>query len=88
MLHGSFSFAKLKHPFLRMALEQVHEQNNKIIKGQGGASKFLNLEDESRLIRWETCEQKVTRIASQSEEEMKDNTPLHTSNNLKHHKDN
>lgn len=47
-----------------MALEQVHEQNNKIIKGQGGASKFLNLEDESGLIRWETCEQKVIRIAS------------------------
>ena len=33
MLKGFFSFAKTKRPFSRMALDQVHEQNNKIIKG-------------------------------------------------------
>ena len=71
-MQGSFSFTKSKRPFSRMALDQVHEQNNKIIKGQGGASGLLNLEDESALIRWETCGPDVGRILCQSEEEMKD----------------
>ena len=35
MLKGFFSFAKTKRPFSRMALDQVHEQNNEIIKGVG-----------------------------------------------------
>ena len=33
MLKGFFSLAKTKRPVLRMALDQIHEQNNKIIKG-------------------------------------------------------
>ena len=88
MVQGSFSFAKSKRPFSRMALDQVHEQNNKIIKGQGGASSFLNLEDESALIRWETCGPEVGRIVSEFEEEMKDETSLHASSSLRHHEDN
>ena len=35
MLKGFFSFAKTKRPFSRMALDQVHEQNNEIIKRVG-----------------------------------------------------
>ena len=35
MLKGFFSFAKTKRPFSRMALDQVHGQNNEIIKGVG-----------------------------------------------------
>ena len=38
-----------------MVLDQVHEQNNELIKGVGGASRFLNREDESALLRWELC---------------------------------
>lgn len=71
-----------------MALDELHEQNNKIIKGQGGVSNVLNLESQSKLIRWETCGPEVTKIVSQLEKEMKDDTPLHTSSNLKHHEDN
>ena len=62
MLKGFFSFAKTKRPFSRMALDQVHEQNNKIIKGVGGATSLLNTQDESALIRWETCGPEVARI--------------------------
>ena len=80
-------YIKSKRPFSRMALDQVHEQNNKIIKGQGGASGFLNLEDESALIRWETCGAEVGRILCQFEEEMKDDVSFHTTS-TKHHKDN
>ena len=51
MLKEVFSFAKTKRPFSRMALDQVHERNNKIIKGVGGATSLFNTQDESALIR-------------------------------------
>ena len=51
MLKGFFSFTKTKCPFSQIALDQVHEQNNKIIKGVGGATSLLNTQDESVLIR-------------------------------------
>ena len=87
MVKGSFSFAKSKRPFSRMALDQVHQQNNKIIKGQGGASNFLNMENESALIRWETCGPEVARIVSEFEELYEEeSSQSHCS--LKHHEDN
>ena len=79
MMQRSFSFSKSKRPFLCMALDQVHAQKNKIIKGQGGESKFVNLEDESVLIQWETCGPEVDRILFKFEEEIKDDdTSFHT----------
>ena len=68
MVRGCFTFPKTNHPFSRMALDQVHEQNNKTMKGQGGASSFLNLQNDSALIRWETCGPEVARIVSEFEE--------------------
>ena len=63
----------------------MHEQNNKIIKGQGGALGFLNLEDESALIRWETCGPEVGRILCQFEDEIKDdNASFHTTSTKLH----
>ena len=38
-----------------MGLDQIYEQNNKLIKGCGGASDLLNKGKDSALIRWETC---------------------------------
>ena len=89
MMNGFLSFAKTKRPSSRMALDQVHEQNNKIIKGQGGASNFLNLENESAPIRWETCDPEIARVVSEFEEYLNDeSSPSHCSSTLKHHEDN
>ena len=51
-------------------MDQVHEQNNKIIKGVGAASSILNTKDESGLIRWETCGSEVVRIVSEFEDSL------------------
>ena len=86
MVKGSFSFAKSKCPFSNMAPDQVHEQNNKIIKGQGGASNFLNLENKSAQIRWETCGPEVARIVLQFEDLYEaESSQSHCS--LNHHED-
>ena len=37
----NFSFRKSHRKFSRMVLDQIHEQNNKLIKGCGGASDLL-----------------------------------------------
>ena len=50
--NGNFSFQKSNREFSRMGLDQIHEQNNKIIKGAGGASDLLNKEDDSALLWW------------------------------------
>ena len=89
MLNGFFSFAKTNNPFSRIALDQVHEQNNKVIKGQGGASSVLNLQNDSALIRWETCGPEVAQIVSQFEELLKDESEMSSdSTAFKHHEDN
>ena len=51
-----------------MALGQAHEQDNKIIKGFGGGTNLLNTQDESALIRWETCGPEVAKIVSEFED--------------------
>ena len=51
-MKGHFSFAKTDKPFSRMGLDQLHEQNNKVIKGVSGATNLLNRNDESALNRW------------------------------------
>ena len=55
-----------------MALDQVHEQNNRPIKNQGGASGLLNVQNDSSLIRWETCVPELARIITEFEEAMSD----------------
>ena len=45
----------------------MHEQNNKITKGLGGATSLLNTQDESAVVRWETCGPEVARIVSELE---------------------
>ena len=86
MLKGFFSFAKAKRPFSRMALDQVHVQNNKIIKGVGGATSLLNTQDESVLIRWETCGAEVARIVSEFEDSLYNQNA--SSRTAKQHEDN
>ena len=86
MLKGFFSFAKTKRPFSRMALGQIHQENNKIIKGVGGGTSLLNTQDESALIRWETCGPEVARIVSKFEDPLYNRDA--SSSAAKHHEDN
>ena len=59
MLKAIFNFAKKPRHFRRIELDQIHKQNNKTIKGAGGATSLFNTKDEFALIRWETCGSEV-----------------------------
>ena len=67
MMKGHFSFLKTSREFSRIATDQVHEQNNKIIKGTGGPTQIMNKNDDSALIMWETCGPDIARILSEFE---------------------
>ena len=69
-----------------MTLDQIHEQNNKIIKGVGGDTSLLNTQDESAFIRWETCGPEVPRIVSEFEDFLYNQDA--SSSAAKHHEDN
>ena len=56
---GNFKFQKSHWEFFRMGLNQIHEQDNKLIKGCGGASDLLNKVEDRAPIRWETCVPKL-----------------------------
>ena len=88
MLKGCFSIAKSHHQFSRIALDQVHEQNNKVIKGQGGSASVLNSQNDSALIRWEICGPEVARIVSEFEELIDNYCSSVRSSGTKHHEDN
>ena len=45
-----------------MGLDQMHQQNNNLIKSYGGASDLLNKVDDSALIRWETCSSDIACV--------------------------
>ena len=45
-----------------MDLDQIYEQNNKLIKECVEATDLLNKVDGSDLIRWETCSPKIVRV--------------------------
>ena len=65
---GNFTFQKTNSNFSRVAIDQVHEQNNKVIKSSGGAKHLLNVCDDSGLIRWETVGSDVARILTEFQE--------------------
>ena len=52
---GHFSFQKSNPEFSSIALDQVHEQNNAVLKSVAGVTHILNRQDESALLRWELC---------------------------------
>ena len=65
---GNFSFLKTNTEFSRMALDQVHEQNNRYVKSVGGATPLVNRQDDSALVRWELCGPELSRIVREFEE--------------------
>ena len=86
MLKRFFSFTKTKRPFSRIALDQAHKQNKKIIKGLGGTASLLNTQDESAFIRWETCGPDVAKIVSEFKDPLYDQDA--SSIAAKYHEDN
>ena len=65
--NGYFSFQKTNRKFSRMALDQIHDQNNKDIKGVSGATNLLNRVDNSGLSRWELCGPDLVGLAAEFE---------------------
>ena len=72
-MNGNFSFPKNNTLFFRIVLDQLHEQNNKVIKGISGATSVINRKDESALNRWELSGPKLADIISQFEDEYEQN---------------
>ena len=50
-----------------MSPDQVHEQNNEIIKSVSGTVNVLKREDQSALERWELCSPEIERVVSKFE---------------------
>ena len=50
-----------------MALDQLHEQNNKHIKSVSGATFLINQQGGSALVRWELCRSELCRITEEFE---------------------
>ena len=61
-MKGKFSFKKTEINFSSISPDQVHEQNNEITKGLGGAIPLLNRENYSGLERWELSGTEVARL--------------------------
>ena len=80
---GMFSFGKTTRPFSSIAPDQLHEQNNEVIKSFGGATVFLNREDQSRLERWGLCSSEFASILADYEKSSNTNFNV----NRKHHED-
>ena len=80
---GNFSFLKTKTAFSRMALDQLHEQNNKYVKSVSGATSPVNRQDESALVRWELCGPELWRILRGYEKQFD-----HSNELAKHNEDN
>ena len=84
---GFFSFQKTNRQFSMMSLDQVHEQNNAVIKDSGGATDLLNKVDESSLLRWEVCNPELARLLIEFEDAMDGNDQVKVTES-KHHEDN
>ena len=85
MAKEKFAFLKSKWQFSRIVTDQVHEQNNKIIRGVGGGSDLLNRSDDSSLIRWKTCGPEIVSEFEETLEAESDRSP--TSTNPANHRE-
>ena len=66
-MKGNFSFQKTSRVFSKITPDQVHGQNNEVIKGIGGAIPLLNRENDPGLERWELSGTEVTRLINEFE---------------------
>ena len=84
---GYFSFSKSCSEFSTMALEQLHEQNNEIIKGVGMATRLLHREEESALLHWELCGSEIVNMIRSFEESINPTPSTEEFGYKNHHED-
>ena len=64
-LNGNFVIHKTTNPFSAMAIDQAHEQNNSIVKGDGGAVGLT--QNPAALRRWMLAGPEITRLIQEFE---------------------
>lgn len=57
---GNFAIRKTESKFSNIAIDQAHEQNNSIVKGDGGAIRLT--EDPAALRRWMVTGPEISRL--------------------------
>lgn len=67
-LAGNFTVKKTAHPFSALATDQVHEQTNTAMKGEGGPVGLT--ENPSALRQWMVCGQETAWIVEEFESSM------------------
>ena len=81
---GGFVVHKTKQPFSSIAIDQAHEQNNKVVKGNGGAVGLL--QNQKVLLRWMVAGPQLARVIGEFEDNcLNGGTGKTTRTNLKHH---
>ena len=75
-MNGSFSFPKTNPLFSWIALDQLQEQNNKVIKGIEGATSVINRKDQIALNCWALSGPELAEIISQLKNEYEQNDQL------------
>lgn len=76
---GKFVVHKTRRVFSSIAIDQAHEQNNAVVKGDGGA---IGLTENPRaLARWMVAGPEISRIVSEFESQLK----ADSKEDLKHH---
>lgn len=76
---GRFVVAKTQKLFSTMSVDQAHEQNNALVKGDGGAIGLLD--NESALLRWMITGPELARLLN----EFQSSTEEHEDNDIRHH---
>jgi len=69
-MSGNFAVSKSTHKFSSMAIDQVHEQLNAVIKGDGGAVGLT--ENEAALCRWTVTGPEIVRLLNDFESDLCD----------------
>lgn len=64
-LKGHFTVKKTNHSFSRLAIDQAHEQNNAVVKDDGGAVGLT--ESPAALQRWMVCGPEMARLLNEFE---------------------
>ena len=62
---GNFVVKKTQHAFSEISFDHAHEQNNKLVKGDGGAIGLT--ENFSHLLRWMVSGPEVARLVNEFE---------------------